>query len=146
MPTAAKLVSSVLFAILAWVAARALIPHLPDGMSGGMLAEVMAAIGFLSGWLVMGGLVGKGYGPAITFGVQTVVTLVFFGLLLFAFYEMIIRSTRLRYDGPVDAIQGMMELMWEYAGWLLQVDVLGILGVGAVVGGLVAEWVGRRWS
>ncbi|THD82405.1 TrgA family protein [Aliigemmobacter aestuarii] len=145
MPTAAKLVSAVMFAAIAWLAAEALKPGLPEGMSPGFLSEVMVGIGLLSGWLVMGRLVGSGYGPAISSGVQTAATFTFFGVLGFAFYEMILRSTKLRYDGPFEAIQGMMELMWEYAGLLVRMEVLVILVVGSVIAGVVAEWVGRRW-
>lgn len=145
MPTAAKLVAAIMFAVVSWFAAEVFKGALPEGMSAGLLSPVMAAFGAGSGWLVMGPLAGRGYGAAAGSAFRTSFTIVFLGVLLFALYEMIRRSTNLRYDGPVEAIQGMMELMWEYGAMLMRPDVLAVMFGGGIVAGYVTEWAARRW-
>lgn len=146
MPTAAKLISAVAFAIVALIAATAFVTHMPEGSRIGLFPEITAGIGFAVGWLVMGGLVGQGYGEAAGSGLRTSVTLVFFTLLGFAIYLMVQKSYKMVYDGPMEAVLGVFEIMLEYGQMMLVPDVLGVLAVGGVLGGLAAEWAGRRWS
>ncbi len=92
-----------------------------------------------------GGLVGKGYGEAAGSGLRTSVTLVFFALLGFSTYHMIMQSTKMVYDGPMDAVLGIFDFMMENGQAMLTAGVLGILGVGGVLGGIAAEWASRKW-
>jgi hypothetical protein len=50
------------------------------------------------------------------------------------------------YDGPMEAVLGVFEIMLDYGRMMLQPDVLGVLAVGGILGGMLAEWAGRRWS
>ena len=146
MPTAAKLIAAVVFAIVALIAAITFVPHMPEGSQIGLFRELTAVIGFLVGWFVMGDLVGKGYGEAAGSGLRTSVTVVFFTLLGFSIYLMVKRSYKMVYDGPMDAVLGGFQLMMEYGQMMLVPDVLGVLAVGGALGGVVTEWAGRRWS
>lgn len=146
MPTAAKLIAAVTFAILGYLAAATFVPHMPEGSQIGLFREITAGIGFAVGWLVMGGLVGQGYGEAAGSGVRTSITLVFFTLLGFGIYLMVKQSFKMVYDGPMEAVLGVFEIMLKYGQMMLVPDVLGVLAVGGILGGLVAEWAGRRWS
>ncbi|WP_102223672.1 TrgA family protein [Acidimangrovimonas sediminis] len=154
MPTAAKLVSAVLFALIGYGAARqveiltaagAFEPILPHETLFGSFALIVSAIGLVSGWLVMGDLVGKGMGVALGSGIQTVVTLVFFAIVLFSIREMILRAMKMRYHGTFEAIQGMLGLSYDYAHVLLNPAVSGLLVVAGAVAGLVVEATARRW-
>ena len=71
MPTAAKLIAAVAFAIVALIAAITFVPHMPEGSQIGLFRELTAAIGFIVGWFVMGDLFGKGYGEAAGSGLRT---------------------------------------------------------------------------
>jgi hypothetical protein len=146
MPTAAKLLAAVAFAIVAYLTAFALVPHFPEGTQIGLFREISAVIGFAVGWFVMGNLVGKGYGEAAGSGIRTSVTVVFWALLLFSIYLMVKKSMKMAYDGPMEAVLGIFELMLEYGQIMLVPDVLGVLVVGGILGGMLAEWAGRRWS
>ncbi len=146
MPTAAKLTAAVAFAILGYIAAATFVPHLPEGSQIGLFRELTAALGFIVGWLVMGNLAGHGYSDAVGSGIRTSVTLVFFALLGFSVYLMIQKSFKMIYDGPGDAVLGVFEFMSEYGQMMLVPDVLGVLAVGGVLGGMVTEWAGRRWT
>ena len=146
MPTAAKLVGAVLFALVGALGALTYIPLLPEGTLTGWLVPGCAALGLASGWMVMGPNIGKSYAEAIATGFRTVVTIVFFAMLLFAIYVMIIRSTHMLYKGPMEALLAVFAIMLEYGKVMWGRDFLVVLAVGATIGGLVTEFVGRRWS
>lgn len=145
MPTAAKLVAAVVFAVVAFFAAQAMIPNLPEGTQIGYLREICALLGLIVGWMVMGGLVGKGYVEAAGFGIRTSVTILFWATLGFSIYEMILRSTHMMYDGPMEALLGVFDLMIYYGKMMGDPTFLGTLLVGGIIGGLLAEAAGRRW-
>lgn len=146
MPTAAKLVAAIGFAILGYVAAELVKTHMPPGTQFGVFSLVCGAIGLLCGWLVMGNLAGDGWVKASGYGIRVSATLVFWALLLFSIYEMIRRATKLRYDGPMEAITAVFAIGIDYGRVLVVPDVLAVLLIGGAVIGTVVEWSARRWS
>lgn len=146
MPTASKLTAAVLFALLAFVILHTLIPHLPEGTQIGRAREISTAVGFAVGWLLMGKQTGQGYKVALSTGLMTSVAVVFWALLGFSIYLMIRKSMRMMYDGPMEAVLGVFDLIVEYGRTMLVPDVLAVVVVGGFVGGLVTEWAGKRWS
>jgi hypothetical protein len=146
MPTAAKLTAAVAFALLALVAADTFVKHLPAGTALGFFREITAAIGFVVGWIVMGALAGHGYREAIGHGIRTSITVVFWALLGFSIYFMIRKSMHMMYDGPMEAVLGIFDLMLEYAKKLVALDMAVVLLGGGALAGLLAEWAGKRWS
>jgi hypothetical protein len=146
MPTAAKLIAATGFAILGYFAAELVKTHMPEGTQFGAFSMVCGAIGLLCGWLVMGGLVGDGWVKASGYGVRVSVTLVFWALLFFSIYEMVRRATKLRYDGPMEAITAVFAIAIEYGRVLIAPDVLALLLIGGGAIGVVAEWSSRRWG
>lgn len=145
MPTAAKLVAAVLFAALGFVAAELFKPAMPEGTQFGYFSPICAAIGAACGWLVMGRQVGRGKAAAITSGIQTAVTLAFLALLGFSIYVMVLRSMNLRYQGVMEAVLGVFDLMLKHGRLMLTLPVLGSLALGGAIGGLISEWAGKRW-
>jgi hypothetical protein len=145
MPTAARLVAALVFAAVSLLAASIYIPLLPEGTQARWFPAVSAAIGALTGWLVMGRLVGRGSTAAMGFGVRTAVTTVFWVGLLFSVREMVLRSMNLRYDGPMEAVTGTFDIALEYGLLLLDPQLLAVLGLGGLLGGLAAELAARRW-
>jgi hypothetical protein len=119
---------------------------MPEGTQFGWFSEITAAIGLLCGWIVMGGLVGRGYAEAAASGVRVSVTITFWALLGFSIYEMVLRSTKLRYDGPMEAVLAAFALMLDYGSYLGTVAIIGTLAAGGVLGGLAAEFARRRWD
>jgi len=146
MPTASKLVAAVAYALLGFLAAQTFVKYLPVGTPLGYFREITAAIGFITGWLVMGKLTRKGYREAINTGLVTALILVFWALLAFSLYFMIKKSMRMMYDGPMEAVLGVFQLMFDYGKMLLVPDMLGVILVGGIVAGLITEWAGKRWS
>lgn len=145
MPTAAKLVAAVAFALVAYVSAELFKPAMSEGTQFGYFSPICAAIGLLVGWFVMGPLAGQGMGPSLGHGLRCSITIVFFALLGFSIYEMVLRSMKLRYDGPMEALIAALSLMLEYGLLMLTPPVLGALVIGGLAGGAAAEIAGKRW-
>lgn len=145
MPTAAKLAAAAAFAIVAAIAAHLFIPALPEGTPPGWLREVSAAIGLLCGWWIMGNRVGKGYGEAAGSGILTSALSLFWVMLVFSIVTMVKRSMRMLYDGPMDAVIGVFDLMLDYGALLAAPATPAALILGGILGGWFTEWAGRRW-
>ena len=146
MPTATKLISAVFFALVAALAAHLFIPVLPEGTQIKLFREISAGIGLLCGWFVMGRSTQRGMVEAINRGLVTSVAILFWCLLVFSIYFMVRKSTRMMYDGPMDAVLGVLELMMEYGALLKHPATPVALLAGGVLGGALTEAVGRRWS
>lgn len=145
MPTAAKLFGALAFGALGWVAASLYSQSLPEGVGIGLLREIVAFLGIIIGWRVAGGNAGKGYNAAMGTGLRAGIILVFFALLGFSIYEMVLQSINMRYDGPIEAVLGVFDLMMDYGRLLLTVETIGTLVVGSILGGWLAEFASRHW-
>jgi hypothetical protein len=146
MPTAAKLVASLAFALTGFLAAEAFKLGMPEGMAFGPFSLVIAAVGFICGWRIAGRLAGKGFSSSIGYGLRTSVTIVFWGLLIYSTERMIQRALDMLYKGPIEAVLGIFQLMYELGLKVPTPEVLTVLIVGGVIGGLAAEWAARRWN
>ncbi|MDZ4095335.1 MAG: TrgA family protein [Paracoccaceae bacterium] len=146
MPTAAKLVAAVAFGLIAWFAAEMFKQSVTVQMRFGWFSELCAGIGVLCGWIVMGPLSGRGYQKSIGYGVRTAVTFAVWALLGFSIYQMVLKSTKMLYDGPMQALVDIFGLMLENGIAMMSPGVLGVLFVGGVFGGWLTEWAARRWS
>lgn len=146
MPTGAKLIAAVCFAILGWLAAEIYIPQLPEDTRTGFFREIMAVLGLVLGWLTLGPSVGRGYVDAASMGMRTSFLLVFWGLLGFSIYFMVRRSTRMIYDNAGDAALDVPMLMLQYGKLMGSVPLIAVLLVGGAIGGLLTEFAGRRWK
>ncbi len=145
MPTAAKLVSAVLFALLGVFVADLYAQGITTGARTTWLREGAALISLICGWRVMGVLVGRGMSAAVGSGIRTVLTAVFFTLLIFAIYQMVVISTKGRYDGPMEAVLAVFEIIVALGRGLLTPEIIGTLLVGGALGGVAAEATSRRW-
>jgi hypothetical protein len=146
MPTAAKLVASLAFLLTGFLGAEAFKLGMPPGMSFGPFSLVIGAIGLICGWRIAGRLAGRGYVASVGYGLRTSVTIAFWGLLVYSTERMIQRALDMLYDGMIEAVLGIFEQMFELGQRLLTTEVLTVLAVGGVFGGLAAEWAARRWK
>lgn len=144
MPTAAKLFAALTFAAVAFVAAETFKPTLPPETQWGRFSLVCALIGAFWGWFLMGRRVGAGWGPAIGVGVTVSAVVTASALVLFAVREMLLRSMNRRYSGPMDALEGTFDILLEYGRLLADLRLIGLLVLGGILGGLIAEAAHRR--
>lgn len=146
MPTGAKLVAAACFAVVGWVMSNYYAMNMPDASAAGPMREWAALIGAIIGWMVMGPSVGRGYVEAAGSGIKTAVVLAVAALFLLALREMLDNSVKMRYDGALDAILDVFQVMARRSEALLSAGVFGTILFGGIVGGLLTENAGRRWK
>jgi len=145
MPTAAKLVAAVSFAVLAWVVCIVLEGVLPEDQRIGYIYEVSIVCATLMGWFISGAAKRAGYAEAAATGLRTTTTAVVASLLVLSIGTMWSEATRGRFRGPMDAVLDVFDKFVEFGFMLLPVVVLGTLFFGGMLAGMMTEWAGRRW-
>jgi hypothetical protein len=145
MPTGAKAMAAVGFALVGFITAHTYVQNMEIPTEVGLLREVTAALGAIIGWRVMGNSVGKGYLRSVGAGWKTMLVLIFFALLSFGLYEMLQLSVKMRYDGPIEAILDVFQRMLDRSFPLLSLPVLSVMVIGGGLAGLLAENANRRW-
>jgi len=147
MPTAAKLVAAIAFGFVAFLAAHLYALSVPNGRPVGVLREVSAVVGVLCGWFVMGPFAHRARGSveAMGTGIRTSLTIVVWVVLIFACADMLDRAVKGRYDTPLDALLGVFEQALVLLPNLAKPDVLGVLLLGGLFAGALAQWAGKRW-
>lgn len=147
MPTAGKLIGAVLFAALAYYVSEQIKLNLPsEGAGARMFSQVNALFGAVMGWRIMGRNAGQGFVAATGFGLTTIFAITFWCILIWSAYEMIRRAVRGRFDGPVEALFGMANLMVEYSTLIVTPAVVGSAVIGSFVCAMVTEYFSHRWS
>jgi hypothetical protein len=146
MPTAAKLVSAILIAALGYFVADLIAQHLPQETDEGYFREVSALLGILVGWRFLGSRSGGGTSSGIGLGLTAALTLLVWGLVVFSGYEMLIRSLRKSYKGPIEGLQDMVAIAIDNLIYLQFIDVASALVVGGILAGIIADRTARRWS
>ncbi len=145
MPTAAKMVAALCLAALGYAASEMIKTLLPASTDFGIFSLVNAVLGFLCGWIIVGTRAGRGFSAAISNGFTGMVALVFWGLFIQAANEMTRLAMRHRYDGPVEALAAVFEIMVDYGKDMLNPGLLLLLLVGSIVVGLISELAGKHW-
>ena len=146
MPTAPKLIAALLFAALAFFVSELVKPLLPEGTQFGIFSPFNAAVGAVMGWRISGARAGLSMRASLGYGITTAAITVFWCLFIWSGYLMVDASTRLRYSGPMEALQDMGSMMIEFAQTMATGPVLGSLLVGALVFGWLTEHVARRYT
>lgn len=146
MPTAARLTAAVLLAILGWFVADLIKPYLTEGRQVSYFTHAAAGVGAAVGWLFCGKKLDRGVGTGPGIGLASAALLVFWAGVLISGYEMVMRSMRRAYDGPVDALQGLVDIFLKDIKTAAQIDVIVALLIGGVVAGVATQWVARRFS
>ncbi len=145
MPTAAKLFGAFGMALVAFFAAEVFKQHAPEGMQFGYFSPVSAVIGLVCGWRFLGPDAGLGWMPSANAGLKAAVVTLLAALLIFSVEEMLVLAFRRNYDGPMDAIIGVLALSVDFIQQMFVVDMLVTLFGGGVLAGFLSEWAARRW-
>ncbi|MDJ0822329.1 MAG: TrgA family protein [Paracoccaceae bacterium] len=145
MPTAAKLIAGLCLAALAFATSELIKTLLPASTDFGIFSLLNTGIGFVCGWLIIGGRAGRGMSAAISNGFTGTVALVFWGLFIQAINEMTGLAMRHRYDGPVEALAAVFEILIEFGQQMIDPRVILLLLVGSIVSGVLTELAAGRW-
>ncbi len=139
MPTAAKLVSAILLAAVAWFACDAIRPLLPEQTQFGWFNYLGAGIGLIVGWRVIGRRVQGGMFEALSGGLTGAAALVFWNLLAQSFNQMLANALSRKYSGPLEGLVGVFYIAVDYTQYLADLRVLAIIIGGSVLTALVAN-------
>jgi hypothetical protein len=142
MPTAGRLVGAALFALLGAGVSWLALPRFPEGAAPEWFLPVNAAIGAVLGWRA--GVPRGGWARGVGLGLTTAVALALLALLAEGGTEMIERSLRRAYDGPVEALVEMVGIMMRLGRHLAGAQVLTALLLGGAVAGVGTEAAARR--
>ena len=146
MPTMGRLVGAILFAGLAWYTSLLIIPLFPVETNLGLFQEVNTFFGLIAGWTVAGPRAGLGYVAAFSYGLTALVAMVVMALLFNSSVVRVEQSLRKRYDGPGEALTDVFQMFVDHAIMMATPEIIGTLLIGGIVGGLVTEFFGQRFS
>ena len=145
MPDAARLVSALSLALIAFIVSGLIMPLMPEGKDFGYFTWINVALGLVSGWVVMGPRAGRGVTAAINNGITGVATLVFWGLFIQGAYEMFRLAMRNRYGGPFEALAAIFTIAMDFGLILLVPSIIFTLLIGGVLAGFAADYAKRKW-
>ncbi|MFQ6552130.1 TrgA family protein [Aestuariibius insulae] len=145
MPTAGRLTGAICFGALAYYLSVLYVPLLPEGAAPGAMIPINTFIGVVMGWVVAGKRAGGGLTAAISYGLTTLVTIIFWALFVHSGTDMYHESLRLRYDNATEAVVAVFEQMMEYAQPMLISEYIIPAIVGCLIAGLVTEAIGSRF-
>ena len=145
MPTAGRLAGALTFMALAFVLTLLMEPLFPDGTvpRNFMLVNVLSAM--MAGWTTVGSRAGRGLVAAFGVGITGLAVFGFWMFFLHGFAMMLKEAFRKAYDGPMEAIAAIFEMMARLGGMLLTPDVLVAMLAGSIVAGLVTEHFARNY-
>lgn len=146
MPTAGRLSAAVFFFIFGWHVALEATPFFPDGVAPWFMLPVSITVAVLVGWVVVGSRAGGGYFSAIGIGITAAVTYAIWYLFVMCFEEMISRALRRSYDGPIEGLVDVFDLMLDLGARLADQNLLITIVAGAIICALISEYFGKRYS
>ena len=144
MPTAAKLVAAAGLGLVGWFASEAIRPLMPPETDFGVFNELNVLLGLVCGWRVIGTRVGGGISESIGIGLTGAAALVFWGLFFQSLNTMLDNALQRKYDGPFEGLVAIFKIGVEYGTVLVNGTVIGIIVIGGIGTGLVANWVHAR--
>lgn len=145
MPTAGRLTSALALAILGGYIAYLTVPLFDEGSVPSFWFPLSIGAGIWAGWVVMGKRAGRGYSAAVGNGFTGVAAMVFWILFLLCGFEMLRKSMRRSYDGPIEAVIDVFALMSDYALQFFTADVIVALVVGAIAAAFFSEFYAKRF-
>ncbi|MBQ2261025.1 MAG: TrgA family protein [Loktanella sp.] len=144
MPTAAKLAAAVMLAIWGWYVATLASPLFFGAMPPPGFRPAAILIGIYLGWAYLGRRAGLGYVAAIGNGVTAGFVFGFLCLLVVSFSIMIQRAIRQQYDGPMEGAIAVFGIMVAESPRFLDTTLIVTILLGAVICGVITEFIDKR--
>lgn len=145
MPTAGRLAGAIIFGLFGWYLGGVSTPYFPESSPPSFWLPVCALISLFLGWVVCGARAGRGYNPALGVGLTVGALMGFCFVFALAFHQMIKNALRIRYDGPMDAIVDVFNLMLEKGLMFYDWTLIGTLLIGSVICAWIVEYFGKRF-
>lgn len=146
MPTAAKLVGSLLFALLGFVVTRLAEPLMEGLLTVSFAATINAAIGAGVGWFIAGRRAGGGWRAGLDNGLTTTICGLLLTIGVHGAIFMLRTAMRGRYRDPMDALEAMATYWITVAARLAVPQIALLLLLGGLAIGLMLEMTKARAS
>ncbi len=145
MPSAIRLAGFVVFAAMGWVVSEMIIPLMPEGTNPGGFSIYNAILGAILGWVMMKPAVARSPSGPLGAGITTAVAIFFWGVFFYALAKMLSQSMKMRYDGPVEAVVNVFQIMMDYAVMIATPAIIITALVFGAFGGWFCGAVAKRW-
>ncbi|WP_322889125.1 MULTISPECIES: TrgA family protein [unclassified Yoonia] len=145
MPTAGRMAAAVVFGLWGWYLAGVGTPFFDEGRAPRSFLTGCVITGILLGWIYVGRRTGEGYVQAVGHGLSAGFAFSFITLFIMGFSLMMANAFRRRYDGPMEAIVDIFELMVSESSRFIDVTLISSVLVGAVICAWVAEYFAQKY-
>lgn len=146
MPTAAKLISAIILAAVGWLCGELVKPLMPEGRDLSYLSPTCAFAGLFVGWFYLGPRADRGLGTAGANAGTTLFVQVFVTLFTFSFSQMISNSLRKRYEGPIEALQDIFIIGFDFAVEYTTAEIAAVAILGVFIASSSAFYAARKWG
>lgn len=146
MPTAGRLAGAIAFAAFGYYLYTLLSPLFEEGQEPQYFLKLCVGVGVWAGWVICGKRASDGYKAGIGTGFTAVAAMAFWIVFLMSFADMIKKSMRKLYDGPMEALVDVFSLMLDAGAVFATADVGIALAIGGFVCGFFTSFIGKRFS
>lgn len=147
MPTAAKLVASILLVISGFIVVTVVVNVYPDAARRSVgLTSAAAVIGVFVGWRGLGRKISEDEGSGMLSGLKAGVSMFVWVIFLYALNDMIEGIMDNAYYQPMTALLVIPAGMIKYGQMALNVPIMGTMVVLAAIVGKMTKVADSRWS
>ncbi len=145
MPTAGRLAAALAFFIYGWYIGLLATPFFPEANPPNFFIPLCVGIALFCGWVVVGSRSGRGYRAAVGNGLTGAFAFTLWLVFLMSFHNMIRKSLRRLYDGPMEGVVDIFKLMLEMGEDFFDINLIVSIVVGGVICGFVSEYFAQRY-
>ncbi len=146
MPTAGRATAAAAFAALAFGVSLMVVPLLPASLPLDRMPLWNAGIGAVLGYRIVGLHAGSGVAESVGRGLTAGSAILVAALFVHSGARMVELALRRRYDGAMDGLAAVFELMAGYAVLVAAPAPMAAAAVGSAACGLLADAMQRRFS
>ncbi len=147
MPTAAKLVASIMLAISGFIVVIVVVNVYPDTARRSVgLMSAAVIMGLFIGWRGLGKKISESEGSGIASGLRAGISMFVWVIFLYALEDMIAGIKDNLYYQPMTALLVIPAGMIKYGQMALNVPIMGTMVVLAAIAGKVTKTADTRWS
>ena len=147
MPTAAKLVASILMAISGIIVVTVAVNVYPDIARRSVgLTSAAVLMGVIVGWRGLGRRISEDEGSGIISGLKAGIAMFVWVIFLYGLEDMIAGIMDNAYYQPMSALLVIPAGMIRYGQMALNVPIMGTMVVLAVIVGKMTKTADRRWN
>jgi len=147
MPTAAKLVASIMLAISGFIVVIVVVNVYPDAARRSVgLTSAAVITGLFVGWRGLGRRISDDEGSGVTSGLKAGVAMFIWVIFLYALENMIAGIKDNLYYQPMTALLVIPAGMIRYGQMAMNVPLIGTMVVLAAISGKMTKTADTRWS